>query len=43
MTDKGILLNNLPKLMADFRQTVILVFENYPFAVDIMQHFRAGG
>jgi len=43
MTDKGIIINNLPKLMADFRKTVILVFENYPFADDIMRHFRVGG
>ncbi|MCH8978095.1 MAG: peptidyl-prolyl cis-trans isomerase [Armatimonadetes bacterium] len=43
MSDRGRVVNNMPKMMADFRRTVILDFENYPFADDIKQYFKAGG
>ena len=43
MSERGMVVNNVPKIMADFRKTVILTFDNYPFADDIQRYFRAGG
>ena len=43
MSERGAVVNNVPKMMADFRKTVILDFDNYPFEDDIRRHFTVGG
>lgn len=40
---RGSAKNNIPLMMVEFRKKAVLVFDNFPFAEQIIQHFSIGG